>query len=415
MSGLDTERIRAVLGTPELEWLVERVRQRVERGTPLRGAVILSHVQPEQRAAIADLLGRPMGGGGSLSVSLEQLDEELGSAGIAPDLRTAVEVLTGPLADLVDDHAGGREQREAMLAALRLGAQAGTGWYEDWIDSLVADGTLKHLSRTGQHRIAGQAAAVLGRLPADDLPLAALAQSVTARAEALFGTTLAGLVIRALAIREGVPPPASAKQRRALWASVGVVADDLASQVLLLNVVGEEDHLVADWLRDAAGLGMPFRLTLQQVIENPVTPVGRELYICESPSVLRAAAADLAERSAPLLCTEGQPSETCEQLVLAAADAGARLHWRADFDWSGLRSVARAGAMFDAEPWRMSATDYAEALDGADVERLRGAPAASPWDDALARAMAASGRAAGEERLIPRLLADLRTEPADPS
>jgi uncharacterized protein (TIGR02679 family) len=410
-TGLDTERIRAVLGTPGLEWLVERVRERVERGAPLRGAVILSHASPEQRAAVAYLLGRPIGGGGSLSVSLEQLDEELGSAGIAPDLRTAIEVLTGPLADLVDDQAGGREQREAMLAALRLGAQAGTGWYDDWIDSLVTDGTLKQLSRSGQHRVAGQAAAVLGRLPADDLPLTALAQSVTARATALTGTTLAGLVLRALAMREGVPPPGSAKQRRALWASVGVVADDLASQVLLLNVVGEEDHVVADWLRDAAGLGLPFRLTLQQVIENPVTPLGRDLYVCESPAVLRAAAAELAGRSAPLLCTEGQASEACEQLVLAAADAGARLHWRADFDWNGLRSVARAGTMFDAEPWRMTAADYAAAMAGADVERLRGASAASPWDDALARAMIASGRAAGEERLIPDLLADLELPP----
>ena len=275
------------------------------------------------------------------------------------------------------------------------------------MDTLIADGTLTRLVRAGQQRVAGQAAAVLGRVPADELPLTALAQSVTADATALSGTVLGSLVMRALALREGVPVPSSAKQRRVLWASAGVIADDLASQVLLLNVVAEEEHVVADWLRDAAELGIPFRLTLQQLAGNPLTPAGRELFVCESAAVLRAAAAELGPRSAPLLCTEGQPSEACEQLVLEAADAGARLHWRGDFNWSGLRSTARAISRFDAEPWRMGADDYAAALAEADVERLRGAPAASPWDEKLALRMRESGRAVPEERLIPGLLVDL--------
>jgi uncharacterized protein (TIGR02679 family) len=412
MSGLNTERIQRVLGTAELEWLVERVRSRIERGTPLRGAVILAHASPEQRSAVADLLGRPLTSGGSLSVSLEQLDEGLQDAEVAPDLRTAIEVLTGPLADLVDEQAGEQERLEAMLAALRLGAHAGTDWYDDWVDALAADGTLIRLLRGGHQHVAGQAAAVLGRLPADGVPLPVLAQSVTAEPKALSGTSLGSIVLRALAVREGVPVPGSGKQRRALWASAGVIADDLASQVLVLNLTAEEDHVVADWLRDAAGFGIPFRLTLHQLAADPLTPLGRDVYVCENPAVLRVAAAELEDRCAPIVCTEGQPSAACERLVLAAADAGAQLHWRADFDWNGLRATAGAIARYDASPWRMGADDYTAALAGADTDRLRGAPAASPWDEKLARGMHESGRAVPEERLIPQLLTDLGTRGA---
>jgi hypothetical protein len=60
-------------------------------------------------------------------------------------------------------------------------------------------------------------------------------------------------------------------------------------------------------------------------------------------------------------------------------------------------------------PWRMSTGDYLRAIDAplADTEPLKGAPAPSPWEPALAGVMATRGRAVMEERLIPLLLADL--------
>jgi hypothetical protein len=47
---------------------------------------------------------------------------------------------------------------------------------------------------------------------------------------------LAQLVLRALAVREGVAVPASHDAVHALWSAAGVVADDLASQALELNL-----------------------------------------------------------------------------------------------------------------------------------------------------------------------------------
>ena len=126
--------------------------------------------------------------------------------------------------------------------------------------------------------------------------------------------------------------------------------------------------------------------------------------MCENPAVLRAAAGQLGAGSAPLVCTEGQPSAACHALLAAAAG---RIHWRGDFDWTGLRTTAMAIDRYGAVPWRMNSSDYLTALDEGESEPLKGPPAASPWEPGLAEAMARHGRAIMEERLIPVLLEDL--------
>jgi uncharacterized protein (TIGR02679 family) len=135
----------------------------------------------------------------------------------------------------------------------------------------------------------------------------------------------------------------------------------------------------------------------------PVTLDIAELRVCENPAVLRAAAAELGPRCVPLACTEGIPSAACHDLLGQAPV----LHWRGDFDWTGLRVIAAAITRYAAVPWRMGADDYLSALAAGESEPLKGPPAASPWDTRLAVGMRASGRAVMEERLIPLLLRDL--------
>ncbi|WP_234381251.1 DUF2399 domain-containing protein [Streptomyces sp. NRRL F-5122] len=215
--------------------------------------------------------------------------------------------------------------------------------------------------------------------------------------------------------RTGDEVPRERAGRRALWESAGAIADDLASQVLVLGVRPEGDTVVCDWLRDAADFGIPFRLTLHQLASSPVVPAG-DIFVCENPAVLRAAAAELEAASPTLVCTEGVPSAACHKLLADAVRAGARLYWRADFDWAGLRITATAVERHGAQPWRMTTADYREALCQGQSTPLGGPPAASPWDPQLARAMKESGQAVMEERLLPALLADLtRTEAGDSS
>ena len=53
------------------------------------------------------------------------------------------------------------------------------------------------------------------------------------------GTLLSPLVLRALAIKTGLGRPGTARERRDLWEAGGVVVDDLASRVLVLNLPAE--------------------------------------------------------------------------------------------------------------------------------------------------------------------------------
>lgn len=179
-----------------------------------------------------------------------------------------------------------------------------------------------------------------------------------------------------------------------------VIVDDLASQVLVFNLPATGGPL-GEWMSSAAASGLPFGVTLHQLLASPVTVTAPVVYVCENPAVLRTAAERLGAASAPLVCTEGVASVACRRLVAAARSGGAALRWRNDFDWPGLRMTGAAIADFGASPWRMSADDYSAVVADVTVtEPLTGSPATSTWDPALAEAMVATGRAVMEERLV---------------
>ena len=246
-------------------------------------------------------------------------------------------------------------------------------------------------TRTGSTRIVAHAAATTG----DTKTLN-------------HGTTLATLVLRALAIRAGTSRPGTTEQRRELWDSCGVIVDDLASRVLVLNLAARGDGLGA-WLTDAGTRGVPFYVTLQQLIAMPVAPLSATtVHVCENPAVLRRAAADLGPRSRPLICTEGQPSTAFHRLAAAITNASGTLRYHGDFDWPGIAIANSIINRHNASAWRMSATDYQEAIrEDADHVKLSGLPQPTRWDPALADAMTAAGRAVYEESVADPLIADL--------
>jgi hypothetical protein len=200
------------------------------------------------------------------------------------------------------------------------------------------------------------------------------------------------------------------EQRRDLWDSCGVIVDDLASRVLVLNLAAVGDGL-GEWLTDARARGVPFYVTLQQLIAMPVVPaVAAEstVHVCENPAVLRRAAADLGPRSRPLICTEGQPSTAFHRLASAVTANDGRLRYHGDFDWPGIAIANSVIRRHHATPWRLSAADYREAVrEDADHVKLSGPPQPTPWDPALADAMAATARAVYEESVANPLIADL--------
>jgi uncharacterized protein (TIGR02679 family) len=408
------ERLARVLGAPELSWLVDRIRSRITRDASLDGVVTLTAATPQQRLAAARLLGRPPGHGSSLSVPLPAVEAALRAAGVAGSLREAVEALGGVVPDVAAERAGFEARRHAAIQSALACRHAGEPWHGAWLAELSADGTLTRLLRTGRNAVPAQAAAVLDLLPAVDLPLPVLAERATGDTKALSVPPLPGLVLRALARWHGREVPQSLAARRELWDEFGVILDDLASQVLVLGLPARGGPL-GRWLTEAAALGMPFRVTLHQLSSMPVVLDVPAVYVCENPAVLRAAAAELGGTCAPLICTEGIPSAACHLLLTGVAGQpaeqagnGAVVHWRGDFDWTGLRTTATAIVRYGVTPWRMSADDYAAGLAVGDSEPLKGPPAGSSWDPGLAERMRSAGRAVMEERLIPELLADLQ-------
>jgi uncharacterized protein (TIGR02679 family) len=379
--------------------LLAAARRRLDRtGGEVTGSVALAYPSEEELRVVERVTGRgePPSRPG---VSLTELDAALrGAYGVG--LRRALAWLDRPPGVPGD-------ARSALEAAMRC-RYGGEGWFTGWLGGLSRDGTVSRLVRRGDGDLLGWAAAVLDRLPARHVPLPVLAEWATGDATALSGTPLAGLVMRALLLWQGAPSPAGRAAERRIWNDAGVLTDDLASQVLVLGLRAREDHTVARWLDDAATEGIPFRLTLQQLMTGPVTPRGARIFVCESPVVLRAAAAELGPDCAPLVCTEGHLSTACDRLLSAAA--GARIDWRNDFDWPGLRMTAAATQRYAALPWRMGTEDYLGALETGTGDPLEGTRTAAPWDEHLPDAMTREHRAAREEWLLPSLLADLHQD-----
>ncbi len=373
-----------MLGSPELAWLVDRIRGRLERGEPIDGTVTLVGAMPTQRRAAARLLGRNVGRGTSLSVPLPAVAAELWRAAAAPNLVPAVEALGGPVRNLAAERATDLKRWADALAEVRASWLSQYAWYREWLDAISRDGTVTRLIRQGQANVIGQAVAVLERLPNGPEPSTAVLAS-----------------------------PASREAEQALWSAAGVVADNLASQVLVFNLKSGGEP-VGRWLSEAAEAGLPFRLTLRQIMAAPVLPWALEIFVCSSTALI-ADADQLGPAGPALVCTEGQPSVACTRLLESAASSGSAVRWHADFSWPGLRGTATAIRRLRAEPWLMAATDYQAAL-AAGADPLRGKAEPSPWDPRLAELMRMTGRAVLEERVLPGLLAELaaRTEPQLP-
>ena len=270
--------------------------------------------------------------------------------------------LDGPLRDRPAERsvlAGARDAaiREAETSSLHPSC----AWYRDWLAEIGQDGTLTKLINQDEQARLGQAIRVLeylaGRQHAPVL-LPDLAADVTGDTKALnHGTLLSTLVLRALAIKTGMGRPGTARERRDLWEAGDVVVDDLASRVLVLNLPAEGTGL-AEWLAGAARLGVPFYVTLHQLMTLPLTIRGAVVHVCENPAVLRRAAAELGAGSAPLLCTEGRPSTAFHQLANVVVSGGGELRYHGDFDWPGLAIASSVMRRHGASPWRLSAADY---------------------------------------------------------
>jgi uncharacterized protein (TIGR02679 family) len=309
---VDVDRLRALLGGPDVSWIIDRLRARVERGAGLDGTIALRDPTTAQRAAIARMFGGRTSTGQTLTIDLGELDALLRHAEICDGVTEAVSVLAGP----VSNHRDAREAIEMRWAGVFENAAAAAAdrpQLEAWLADLRATGVLRRIANGDPDRAAllmDQALALAGRLPARGLSLAELAASVAGDSHALdTGAPLGTLAVR-LAALVGSQGDSDDVKPRDIWASVGVLCDELSAPVLVLNLVASTSTTTGRALAIHAEAGEPYRLSVRQLLRDPAdfhSVSGSIIHVCENPSVVSTAADRLGVRSAPLVCVEGQP------------------------------------------------------------------------------------------------------------
>ncbi|WP_127355861.1 TIGR02679 family protein [Actinacidiphila soli] len=407
-AGLDRARLDRLLGGPELGWLRDRVRRRLERDEPLTGPISLTGPSPAQRAAVERLLGRPPGTGRTLTVRLDAVDAVLRHSGVSPDgLATAVAALTSPVALLSDVR--DREARawdDSYVPLRTLAAQRPE--LAVWSAKVRADGLVRRLAGTPDtaRDLVADTVTALRELPAAPaVSLPAFAARVLGSAHALDdGKPPATLVLSAIRALTGFPDGSGTEWRREAWASAGLLRDDLSSTVLTLGMRGTP---ALDWLAET---GEPAVLTLRQLHRRPPMTAPAAVRICENPAVLSAAADTYGSACPPLVCLQGQPSAAAVTLLRHLHHQGATLHYHGDFDWGGLRIASSLLRRVPWHPWRFTAADYRAAAPGTGTP-LIGTPAESPWDPELALSLAALGVRVEEEAVLDELTSDLSRPP----
>ncbi|HWD11609.1 MAG TPA: TIGR02679 family protein, partial [Solirubrobacteraceae bacterium] len=404
---------------PELAWVLDRIRRRIELGQPLDGTIVRRTATAPERDAVARLFGRAPRWAGGLSVSLGELDALLRRSGVHQGgLLAAVIALTGPVT-VRADAAGADARAWADAFALVEETTVGRAELGDWIGRIRAGGVAKRLASgspgTGRELL-DALAKVVEALPASrGESLSAFAARVAGRAHALDdGTPLGTLALGAARALAGLEPPGPgeslAEARREAWAAVGVLCDELSSTVLTLGLPGDASP-TGRMLAAACAGGEPIWLTLRQLVRGPPrwdsAGLNRVLVV-ENPSVVALAADTIGARETPIVCTNGQPRAAVMVLLRSLAGAEARLLHHGDFDWGGLAIGNLLHRRLPVEAWRFDRDAYLCAVAAhAHAAPLTGSPTEASWDPGLADAMRASGRRIEEELVAIELLEEL--------
>ena len=413
MGVIEHDRLVRLLGGQELSWLMARVRRRMERGQSLETSVTLPDATAEQRAAVQRLLGRAPRSSQALTVSLPALDHLLRDTGVCTDgLAAAVVALGG---EIVDRQALSAHETELWHKAFEPLAAAvkDVPRLEQWLSEIRQSGLVRRLSNGPEDALPllRDLATVVRAFPVTGEPLGLFAARLVGRAHALDdGEPLSTLALGAARAFSSVEPGSGAEWRREVWASVGVLRDEVSSTVLTLALPGDVTTPTGRALAALYEAAQPAVLTLRQLVNDGIRLSARRVFVCENPVVVSAAAAELGPACAPLICASGQPAAAAMHLLRQLAGQGVEIRYHGDFDWGGLRIGNVVFDRLPAKPWRFGADDYLAVTNpvGHRGRSLIGTPVTANWDPALGPAMASLGLAVEEEQVLSQLLIDLR-------
>ena len=345
------DRLLAWAQLPGPRKVLDSARRRLEAGHGLGGSPLHADLARRERMEVGRLLGMSWERSGR-PVGAQALARKIADYGVeVTDLLAAVGT---PVRDLRGARETARQraedERDRAAAALHEAgtpAAAVTAWLGRRGLPAAGNGQLLDLAL--------RCASVWSALPQPDsgrVLLAVLAAAALNDPHALDrGSATATAVLRLL----GHDLPDSAEAWRMAWEEHGIDCDPVSSRVLVLNLPLDGDAPCAR-LAQAAG-PEPLWLTLRSLTGSFRMAVpASDVYVCENPSVLIAAADQLGKSSRPLVCTNGRPSAAALRLLTGLAESGTSIHVRADDDSAGQAIVATVRrAIPDAKLWRFEA------------------------------------------------------------
>lgn len=407
-----TQASDALWADPGYAALLGRVRRRLEQGGH-PATMRLRGLDEVERTALADLLALPRRPGSDYTLRVADLSDALRRSRVGMGLVEVLQAHGGPLRDARADLLASRQAWVTFWDwATGEVAARDWPWGEAWL-SYARGGVLARLSPTpaGARSLLEDAFAVLDRLPAEGTALALLATGATGDPHALDpGRPLSTLVLAAVASRRtgSANAPTGAGDRRDLWGTVGVQCDPLSMSVLVLGLVAAPTGVVGRAMTEHAEAGEPLRLTLRAVQDAGLVVPATDVFVCENPAVVAAAADEFGAACRPLVCVEGVPNTAADRLLGLVVSGSGSVRFHADFDGGGIRIGNLLAARHDASPWRFGAADYLAAMERLPVTTdLDGNVDGATWDERLAPALRRTCRIVYEEQVLSDLLADL--------
>jgi len=406
--------LTALVVDPLLAPLWRAVHDRLCRGGATERSVVTVHgASADTRRAVDRLLGR-VSSNGRVSVRLAELDAALCRAGT--DKTAVVTAAVGPVIDRAEHRAAAVAAAGSAWAEIRSHPTAHEAPVAAWLDGVQAGG---RLDRVGGAEKVLAALDVLAVLPVADEPVGrpVLAATVLGKEHALDdGKPVGRLVVAGLAARLGMPVPTTAADRAALWASAGVALDAVSTPALTLGLRPTAHGPLTEAAGCWADGGVPLPIPAAAIAaERWSVPEGTEVFVCENPSVVEAAAAKFGAAAPPLVCVSGMPGRAVSALLVSLADEDrARLRYHGDFGAGGIAIANLIIGRHCAAPWRMGTVDHRRAVErlaalGRQPNRLRGRVPPASWEPGLSEAITAYGWEVTEEHVLDELLADLGT------
>lgn len=384
--------------------------RRLERnGHAWRGTVSVKALSSSARGVLWSLVGTP----GRATVDMSTLESVLVALGVGDDLADALGALGAPVSTRPGEARVERARRaEGRSTARRLVASWPESWAATWIDELVAAGVLAGYGPDDAAELVTSVRRVLDAIEVGPASISRidLAANVLGSSHALDpGTRVERAITRALShlIAEAAGEPVGSAELDDPWMQLGVHRSLVSGAALTwrLPLLGSEP--IASAVRTCDDLSVPFVVTRLVLETVELTFDGdADVLVVENPRVLEFAAQRGA--STPMICANGNPSTTVNQLIDGVLSAGAQLRYHGDFDVAGLAMCARMQAR-GVEPWRMGAVDYLVALRAAELQGValpvdRAPCDATPWDPGLRDVFDDHRLIVHEERLLDAIV-----------